>query len=124
MVWFNVLADYSANRGFILVEVIFVIGMYSVYGTMTSKADKSLRNLTKNTFDEHAKLMLKKLPFYYKYYYWPMLYVITPVLLVFIFIYALVNWSRASMPVGYTDMNFSGSETYTFEDVPYAFCIN
>ena len=129
MIWFNVLGDYSANHGFILVVVIFIIGVYTVYGTITTKLDFSIKNLMKNTFDGHAKLMLKKLPFYHRYYYWPMLYVITPVLLLFIFIYTMVSWERPSMNVGYSDQNIVngtfpfGNETYTFEDAPYAFCI-
>jgi len=124
MIWFNVLGDYSANHGFILVVVIFVIGVYTVYGTVTTKMDMSIKNFTKNTFDEHTKLMLKKLPFYHRYYYWPMLYVITPVLLLFIFIYTMVSWERASMGVGYFDDQFPlGNETYIFQNAPYAFCI-
>ena len=50
--------------------------------------------------------MLGELPFYYKFFYWPMWAFITPVVLTFVTVYALINLSPPEYAYGYKDGNY------------------
>jgi len=97
MYWFNMINNYSASLGFIILAFMMVVAIFWLYGNFATD---------RNRFINDMKFMTGSIP---NWYYQIMWWLVTPALLLFIIIYSCIHYSDPTMTLGYS------GEVYVYE---------